>query len=277
VRDLYEAGRHLLIVASDRISAFDHVLPTPVPGKGCVLTALSAFWFARTQQVVPNHMVTVEPGLIATGVPGLRGDDLVSLAGRSMLVHRCERIDVECVVRGYLAGSAWDEYCRAGAVAGIPLPDGLRNGDRLPEPIFTPATKAASGHDETITAAGLVDLVGASVARDLETLSMQVYRFAADHAARCGLILADTKFEFGWLDGRLVLIDEALTPDSSRYWDAASYPESLVAFDKQFVRDYLNTLGWNREPPAPMLPADVVAATQQRYLETYRRLTGPTV
>lgn len=276
VRDVYEAGRRLLIVASDRISAFDHVLPTPVPDKGRVLTALSAFWFTRTRQIVPNHMITAEPGMITTTVPGLGGDDLPALIGRSMLVHRCERIDIECVVRGYLTGSAWEEYRRAGAVAGIPLPRGLRNGDPLPEPIFTPATKAASGHDENITAATVVDLLGAAVARDLEEISVRLYRFAAGHAARCGLILADTKFEFGRLDGQLVLIDEVLTPDSSRYWDAASYPESLVAFDKQFVRDYLNSLGWNREPPAPALPADVVEATQRRYLETHRRLTGHT-
>ncbi len=276
VRDVYEAGRRLLIVASDRISAFDHVLPTPVPDKGRVLTALSAFWFTRTRQIVPNHMITAEPGMIMTAVPGLGGDDLPALTGRSMLVHRCERIDIECVVRGYLTGSAWEEYRRAGAVAGIPLPRGLRNGDPLPEPIFTPATKAASGHDENIAAATVVDLLGAAVARDLEEISVRLYRFAAGHAARCGLILADTKFEFGRLDGQLVLIDEVLTPDSSRYWDAASYPESLVAFDKQFVRDYLNSLGWNREPPAPALPADVVEATQRRYLETHRRLTGHT-
>lgn len=276
VRDVYEAGRCLLIVASDRISAFDHVLPTPVPDKGRVVTALSAFWFTRTRHIVPNHMITAEPGTIMTAVPGLGRDDLPALAGRSMLVHRCERIDVECVVRGFLTGSAWEEYRRAGAVAGIPLPDGLRNGDLLREPIFTPATKAASGHDENITSTTLVDLLGAAVARDLEEISVQLYRFAAGHAARCGLILADTKFEFGRLDGRLVLIDEALTPDSSRYWDAASYPGSLVAFDKQFVRDYLTTLGWNREPPAPALPVDVVEATRQRYLETYRRLTGGT-
>ncbi len=274
VRDVYEAGPRLLIVASDRISAFDHVLPTPVPDKGRVLTALSAFWFTRTRHIIPNHMITAEPGVIMTDVPGLGEDDLPALAGRSMLVHRCERIDVECVVRGYLTGSAWEEYRRAGAVAGIPLPAGLRNGDPLAEPIFTPATKAASGHDANITSAMVVDVLGEAVARDLEEISVRLYRFAAGHAARCGLILADTKFEFGRMDGQLVLIDEALTPDSSRYWDAASYPESLVAFDKQFVRDYLNTLGWNREPPAPALPAEVVEATQQRYLETYRRLTG---
>lgn len=273
VRDVYEAGRHLLIVATDRISAFDHVLPTPVPDKGRVLTALSAFWFARTAHIVANHMMTWDPVEIVRRTSGLEAAALPQLAGRAMLVQRAERIDVECVVRGYLTGSAWDEYRRSGLVAGMMLPQGLRNGDALPEPIFTPATKAASGHDENIAYDVLVELIGQAAADELRSLSIRLYTFAATHAALCGLILADTKFEFGRRDGRLMLIDEALTPDSSRYWDGGAYPHSLQPFDKQYVRDYLNAIGWTHDPPAPSLPAEVVAATRGRYLETYRRLT----
>lgn len=274
VRDVYEAGEHLLIVATDRISAFDHILATAIPDKGRVLTALSAFWFERTRHIVPNHMVAIDVSQIVQAAPQLRGAPLSVLARRSMLVRRCERIDVECVVRGYLAGSGWEEYRREGTVAGIGLPPGLRQGSELLEPLFTPATKASSGHDENITYARLVDLVGESAARELRDQSVALYAFAAAHAASCGLILADTKFEFGRRDGQLVLIDEALTPDSSRYWDAHAYPESLVAFDKQFVRDHLTAIGWNREPPAPSLPDSVVEATRQRYIQTYRQLTG---
>ena len=274
VRDVYETGRDLLIVATDRISAFDHVLPTPVPDKGRVLTSLSAFWFSRTASIVANHMMAWDPDEIVRRVPGVDAATLPVLAGRAMLVQRCERIDVECVVRGYLTGSAWEEYRRTGAVAGVALPPGLRNGDALPEPIFTPATKAATGHDANITYADLIEMVGGPVAGDLRELSVRLYAFAATHAALCGLILADTKFEFGRRAGRVLLIDEALTPDSSRYWDAGSYPQSLLPFDKQYVRDYLNAIGWNHEPPVPALPAEVVAATRERYLETYRRLTG---
>ncbi len=274
VRDVYEAGGDLLIVATDRISAFDHVLPTPVPDKGRVLTSLSAFWFSRTGSIVANHLIAWDPVEIVRCVPDLDAATLPGLAGRAMLVQRCERIDVECVVRGYLTGSAWDEYRRTGAVAGVALPPGLRNGDALPEPIFTPATKAATGHDTNITYADLIERVGGPVAGDLRELSVRLYTFAATHAALCGLILADTKVEFGRRAGRVLLIDEAFTPDSSRYWDAGSYPQSLLPFDKQYVRDYLNAIGWNHEPPVPILPAEVVAATRERYLETYRRLTG---
>jgi phosphoribosylaminoimidazole-succinocarboxamide synthase len=274
VRDVYEAGGNLLIVATDRISAYDHILATSIPDKGRVLTLLSAFWFERTQGIVANHMLSVDVQKIARAVPPLASLPLPTLAGRSMLVRRCERIDVECVVRGYLAGSGWEEYRRSGAVAGIPLPAGLQQGSPLPEPMFTPATKASSGHDENITYSQLIDLVGEGAAGELRDRSVALYTFAAANAASCGLILADTKFEFGRRDGKLVLIDEALTPDSSRYWDATAYPQSLVAFDKQFVRDHLNTIGWNREPPAPSLPASVVEATRERYIQTYRQLTG---
>lgn len=273
VRDVYEAGENLLIVATDRISAYDHILATSIPDKGRVLTLLSAFWFERTRGIVPNHMISVDVQQIASAAQ-LGSMHWPTLAGRSMLVRRCERIDMECVVRGYLAGSGWEEYRRSGAVAGIPLPGGLQQGSPLPEPMFTPATKAASGHDENITYSRLVNLVGEGAARELRDSSVALYRFAASHAASCGLILADTKFEFGRRDGSLVLIDEALTPDSSRYWDATAYPQSLVAFDKQFVRDHLNAIGWNREPPAPSLPASVVEATRERYIQTYRQLTG---
>jgi phosphoribosylaminoimidazole-succinocarboxamide synthase len=274
VRDVYEAGDRLLIVATDRLSAFDHVLPTPIPEKGRVLTQLSAFWFGQVGGCVRHHLVSARFDDVAAAVPALRAAPRQALDGRVMLVERCRRIDVECVVRGYLAGSALDEYRRSGTVAGIALPAGLRHGDRLPEPIFTPATKAAHGHDENITFAQMAALIGAPLAEALRDASLALYRQAAAHAAGRGLLLADTKFEFGLRDGALVLIDEILTPDSSRYWDAALYPAQLAAFDKQYVRDYLTRIGWDHEPPAPALPDDVVAATRERYLETYRRLTG---
>jgi phosphoribosylaminoimidazole-succinocarboxamide synthase len=274
VRDVYEADGNLLIVATDRLSAFDHVLPTPIPGKGRILTQLSEFWFDFTPHIVPNHMITTDLDEISEAVEDLADVDRTLLEGRTMLVRRCERIDVECVVRGYITGSAWDEYRRAGVVADEPLPRGLRNGDVLPQPIFTPATKASHGHDENITFAEMEDLVGREMAQTLRELSLALYWRAAAHARQVGLILADTKFEFGRADDQIVLIDEVLTPDSSRYWDAAQYPQSLASFDKQFVRDYLNQAGWNHEPPVPSLPDGVVEATRQRYLETFARLTG---
>jgi phosphoribosylaminoimidazole-succinocarboxamide synthase len=259
VRDTYELpDRRLLMIATDRISAFDHVLPTGIPDRGNVLTQLSIFWFQRTGHLQENHLI--EPG-----------DD-----GRSMVVRRAERIDFECVVRGYLAGSAWAEYRRQGTMAGEPLPPGLRQSERLPEPIFTPATKAESGHDENVTFARMSAEVGGDLAGKLRDASLELYAFAAEQAETSGLILADTKFEFGLIDGRLVLIDEALTPDSSRYWDAEKYqvgtaPES---FDKQFVRDWLEQSGWDRESPPPPLPDDIVEQTRQRYLTAYERLVG---
>ena len=275
VRDVYEAGEALLIVATDRISAFDHILPTPIPDKGRVLTQLSAFWFEHTRAIVPNHLITVDVDEISEAIR-VR---VSTVNGRAMLVRRARRLDVECVARGYLAGSAWQSYRRDGAICGIRLPDGLREGDRLPEPVFTPATKAAGGHDENIPFGEVERLVGGALAGRLRDLTLALYRFAHDYAAGCGLVLADTKFEFGLVPGpgadNLILIDEALTPDSSRYWDAAERAQgSLVALDKQFVRNYLIQIGWNREPPPPALPADVVAATRARYVETYHRLTG---
>jgi phosphoribosylaminoimidazole-succinocarboxamide synthase len=275
VRDVYQAGDRLLIVATDRLSAFDHILPTPIPDKGRILTALSAYWFGLTSGVVANHMLTVEPGEMPATLRALASD----LHGRAMLVRRAERVDAECVVRGFLAGSAWTEYRATGAVAGIRLPAGLSEGAPLPEPLFTPATKSTSGHDENITFEELAYAVGADLAARLRDLSLAVYTLARGRAHQAGLVLADTKFEFGFVTegGRreLILIDELLTPDSSRFWDAGAYARGeRVPFDKQFVRDYLIRSGWDREPPAPALPDEVVAATRARYLEAHLRLTG---
>lgn len=275
VRDVYRVDPdRLLIVATDRLSAFDHVLPTPIPDKGRILTQLSAFWFRRTGALARNHMRSADLEEIAQAVSALQEVQPDLYDGRTMLVQRCDRIDVECVVRGYLTGSALEDYRVSGTVAGIRLPVGLRNGDPLPEPIFTPATKAAQGHDQNITYEQMEEMLGAPTAARLRSISLALYSFAAEHARSRTLILADTKFEFGWSDGELLLIDEALTPDASRYWDAAVYPQSLASFDKQYARDHLNRIRWNHEPPAPQLPAEVVEATRERYLETYRRLTA---
>jgi len=272
VRDVYEAGSdRLVLVASDRLSAFDVVLPTPIPDKGRVLTQLSSFWFGRTAKIVPNHLVATD--LAKFPAPFNAHPEL---AGRAVLAKRAERIDFECVARGYLAGSGWAEYRKTGHVAGEKLPHGLAESARLAEPIFTPATKAASGHDENISRAQLANALGAELARQLEDVTLALYRHAHAYALLRGLILADTKFEFGMLDGGLVLIDEALTPDSSRYWDEATYRPGGAppSYDKQFVRDYLDAQGWKHEPPGPELPADVVRGTSDRYRECYRRLTG---
>lgn len=272
VRDIYDLGEHLLIVATDRISAFDCVMPNGIPDKGRVLTGLSLFWFHLTEDLVPNHLVSAD---VAEFPPALAGAADV-LRGRSMLVKRSEVVPVECVVRGYLAGSGWREYQESGTVCGHPLPAGLRQADRLPEPLFTPATKAATGHDENISIARMRELVGAETTAALQEKSLALYRRAADYAWERGIIIADTKFEFGWCDGELLLIDEVLTPDSSRFWDAAQYApgSSPPSFDKQFVRDYLESLGWNKEPPAPELPPDIVTQTRAKYLDAYRRLVG---
>ncbi len=272
VRDTYVLdGDHLLMVATDRISAFDVVLPTPIPLKGAVLTMLSKFWFEQTADLVPNHLVEVvlEPKRAAE-----LGDP--NLVGRAMVVRRAERVDIECVVRGYLAGSAWEEYRRTGEVCGVRLPPGLREAERLPEAVFTPATKAETGHDENISFERMASLVGAELAQKLRDLSLKLYGRAAALAEGRGIIIADTKFEFGLLGGQIIVIDELLTPDSSRFWDAALYEPGRPqpSFDKQYVRDWLIQSGWNREPPAPPLPEEVVAGTVSRYLEAYRRLTG---
>ncbi len=270
VRDLYELGDLLLIVATDRLSAFDVVLPTPIPDKGRVLTQLSLFWFETLRHVVPNHVLS------STDFPEQLAPYLDQLRGRAMLVRRTQPVPIECVVRGYLAGSGWKDYRSTGKVCGISLPTGLCESDRLPEPIFTPATKAATGHDENISFDQAVARVGAELAERLRALSLEIYRCAAAYAEPRGIILADTKFEFGLLNGELIWIDEALTPDSSRFWPADRYQpgQAQPSFDKQYVRDYLERIGWSKQPPAPELPHEVVAATREKYLEAYRRLTG---
>jgi phosphoribosylaminoimidazole-succinocarboxamide synthase len=272
VREMRDAGDGLLLmVASDRISAYDVVMPTEIPGKGRVLTALSVHWFARTADIVPNHLVDAAPRL---------GDAALDrrLEGRALLVRRLRMLPVECVVRGYLAGSGWRDYLATGATSGHALPPGLRQADRLPAPIFTPATKAAAGaHDENISVSDAADLVGAGTVRELERVSLAVYRRAAADCARCGIVLADTKLELGLDDeGLLVLADEVLTPDSSRFWPADAWAPgtSPPSFDKQYVRDWLDASGWDRTPPAPELPREVVAGTRARYVEAYERITG---
>jgi phosphoribosylaminoimidazole-succinocarboxamide synthase len=270
VRDVYDLGSTLLLVSTDRISAFDWVLPSGIPDKGRVLTQISAFWFARLGE--PNHLLTTE--VEHMGLPA--GIDLAPLRHRSTLVRKTEVVPIECVVRGYLAGSGWKEYQRTGTVCGIRLPNGLQESALLPEPIFTPATKAESGHDENISFAEAARLVGADIAEQARAASLKIYHFAREYARQRGIIIADTKFEFGLLDGQLLLIDEVLTPDSSRFWPADKYQpgRGQPSFDKQFVRDYLETLTWDKTPPAPALPPDIVAKTQANYLDAYARLTG---
>jgi phosphoribosylaminoimidazole-succinocarboxamide synthase len=277
VRDLYEVGENLLIVATDRISAFDYILATGIPDKGAVLNQLSAFWFDVVKDVVPNHVIATDPDEYPE--PARRHADI--LRGRSMLVRRTQPLAIECVVRGYLSGSGWKEYQQTGRVCGIDLPAGLRESDRLPRPIFTPSTKAESGHDVNITEADAGAIVGAGVIRSLRDLSLEVYRRGAAHAEKLGIIVADTKFEFGLVGspgtpGSLMLIDEVLTPDSSRFWPADRYAPGgpQPSYDKQYVRDYLEQIGWNKQPPAPGLPPEVVAKTREKYVEAYRRLTG---
>jgi len=274
VRDVYIVDdAHLLIVATDRISAFDCVLPTPIPRKGEVLTALSRFWFGKLGHVVPHHLVTTA----FADMPENVRRHSAELAGRSMLTHRAEVFPVECVVRGYLAGSGWKDYRRTGEVCGHVLPEGMRDSEQMAEPIFTPATKEESGHDENISEARMAEIIGADTTALLRDASLRLYREAADYARARGIIIADTKFEFGRdREGRIMLVDEVLTPDSSRFWPAADYEvgRSQASFDKQYVRDYLETLDWNKQPPAPALPAEVAAATTERYLEAYRLLVG---
>jgi len=262
VRDIYEDGARLLIVATDRISAFDYILATGIPDKGRVLTQMTLFWLDFLRDVVPNH-------LLSTDVPA-------EVAGRSMWVKRCEMIEIECVARGYISGSGWKDYQRTGAVCGIPLPAGLRESDALPEPIFTPATKAQSGHDENISFERTAELIGADLAAKLRDLTLSIYKRAADYARARGIIIADTKFEFGIFDGKITLADEVLTPDSSRFWPADQYSPggAQPSYDKQYVRDYLESIHWNKQPPAPALPGEVAARTSEKYREAYRALTG---
>jgi phosphoribosylaminoimidazole-succinocarboxamide synthase len=272
VRDIFEAGEDLLMVTTDRISAFDVVLPQPIPGKGQVLTGLSLYWFDRTRDLVPNHVITAD----RSRFPGMFAEDAGALAGRAMLVRRAEVIPIECVGRGYLSGSGWNEYRRTGRVCGVDLPGGLVESERLPEPIFTPATKEATGHDVNITLDETAERVGRGLAERLKELTLSLYEFAAAHALERGIILADTKFEFGFAGGELILVDEALTPDSSRFWPADRYEPGgpQPSFDKQYVRDWLDGTGWDHEPPGPDLPPEVIRQTAGRYSEAYERITG---
>jgi phosphoribosylaminoimidazole-succinocarboxamide synthase len=271
VREIFDLGEHLLFVATDRISAFDCILPNAIPRKGEVLTQLSDFWFGK-MKFVENHLVAVD----FAAFPEVLKPFEAQLRGRSMIVRKAKPLPVECVVRGYLIGSGWKDYQRTGAVCGIALPAGLQQAEKLPQTIFTPSTKAASGHDENIAWDECVRMCGESVATQARDLAIRIYEEGRAHAAGRGIILADTKFEFGILDGRVILIDEVMTPDSSRYWPAADYRVGISppSFDKQFVRDYLETLDWDKTPPAPQLPADVVAKTAAKYLDAYERLTG---
>lgn len=270
VRDIYDLGDKLLIVATDRLSAFDVILPTPIPDKGRVLTQLSLFWFHLLQDVIPNHVLS------ATDFPPPFDKFKDELAGRSMVVRKTQPLPIECVVRGYVSGSGWKDYRTTGKISGITLPSGLRESDRLPEPIFTPATKAVSGHDETISFDRAATLIGKTLAEKVRAVSLRLYDRAAAYAEPRGIILADTKFEFGLLNKELVWIDEALTPDSSRFWPAAHYSPGgpQASFDKQFVRDYLERMQWPKAPPGPELPPEVVEATRAKYREAYRILAG---
>ena len=273
VRDIYRVDdNHLLFVATDRISAFDYVLATGIPEKGRVLTQLSLFWFDFLKDIVPNHLATAD---VAKYPPELQ-KYAADLRGRSMLVVRADMIAIECVVRGYLSGSGWKEYKSSGSVCGISLPAGLRESDKLPEPIFTPATKAASGHDENISFERMVELAGQELSEQLRDLSIKIYQTAADYAETRGIIIADTKFEFGKTPRGLVLADEVLTPDSSRFWPKDKYRAggAQESFDKQYVRDYLESIKWNKQPPAPALPPEVAEKTSEKYIEAYTQMTG---
>jgi len=279
VRDTYDLGSHLLIVATDRISAFDVVLPNGVPLKGHVLNRLSSFWFRRTAEIIPNHMTEAIDDVHSLDSYLPEGERFAYpsyLRGRSMVAKKVKRIPVECVVRGYISGSAWAEYKEHGTVSGNPMPEGLKESQELGQPIYTPTTKAETGHDMPITNKQIIKLIGLRTALELEEKSLAVYNFARQYAMSKGIIIADTKFEFGIDNGRLTLIDETLTPDSSRFWDAAKYKpgKSQESFDKQPVRDWLVASGWNKEPPAPELPADVIEATSRRYVQAYEKITG---
>ncbi len=274
VRDTYDLGDgRLLIVATDRISAFDVVLPDGIPDKGAVLTQMAAYWFQLTDGVVPNHFIRLADGSEADELPFELPAELL---GRSTIVKKAERLDVECIARGYLTGSAWSEYKQSGTVCGMRVAAGMVESEQFPEPMFTPTTKAEVGHDENMSYSELVELVGAEVANAIKLRTLAIYQYAAQYAAERGIIIAATKLEFGIVDGEAILIDEMLTPDSSRFWPADQYKtgQSQPSFDKQFVRDWLSESGWNKEPPAPNLPADIAEKTSQRYHEAYRRLTG---
>lgn len=269
VREMYDLGNAMLMVATDRLSAFDVIFPDGIPGKGKTLTQLSALWFQSTRHIIDNHMITTNLTQV-----GLQPEEMRILDSRSMVVRKAERIDVECVVRGYLAGSGWKEYRQSNTVVGIRLPAGLQLSSRLPEPIFTPALKNDVGHDENVPPERVAEKFGKQVADSLRETSLQLYEFAAQKALEAGIIIADTKFEFGWVDGRLTLIDEVFTPDSSRFWPVESYAEgrAIDSLDKQPIRDYVEAIGWNKEPPAPHLPPEVILRTSERYQDALRRL-----
>jgi phosphoribosylaminoimidazole-succinocarboxamide synthase len=273
VRDIYDTGEHLLIVATDRISAFDVVMPNPIPGKGRILTRLSLFWFARMEAIVPNHLVATEVQDFPESCRPYEKD----LEGRSMLVTKASPLPVECIVRGYLSGSGWKDYQQTGRICGIALPPGLRESDRIDQPIFTPSTKAEAGtHDENISVAEVVNRLGKELAGQIEAISLEMYRKAREIGEAKGIIIADTKFEFGLKDGRLILIDEVLTPDSSRFWPRDQYRPGgpQVSFDKQFLRDYLESLTWDKKPPAPQLPPEIIEKTRAKYEEALRIFVG---
>ena len=276
VRDIYDLDDKLLIVATDRISAFDVVLPVGVPDKGRVLTQMSAFWFERTGTIVPNHFLAVVENTRVEGVPIELPRDMI---GRAMVVRKAELIEVECVVRGYLSGSGWADYQKTGAISGVKLPPELLESQELAEPIFTPTSKAQEGHDLPITYKDVVALAGERAANAMKIRSLALYRYGRDYARDLGIIIADTKFEFGWLDDEVILIDEALTPDSSRFWPADEYEpgRGQRSIDKQFVRDHLSAIGWDKQPPGPELPAEIVAKTTKTYVEAFERLTGRTL
>lgn len=276
VRDLYAAGeKYLLIVSSDRISAFDFILPTPVPGKGALLNKISLFWFGRTAHIIKNHIVSADVDEIRGLVTAPAGFDWEYMRGRAMLVHRARRVDFECVVRGYITGSGWKEYLKQGSVCGIKLPPGLKEAQKLPEPIFTPTTKADQGHDENVSFGTMEAALPPGLALKIREKSLALYKFAAEHLERRGILLADTKFEFGLLDGELILIDEALTPDSSRFWDAAKYKvgTSPESYDKQYVRNWLEASGWDKRGNPPQLPAEVVRGTLEKYEEALKKIS----
>jgi phosphoribosylaminoimidazole-succinocarboxamide synthase len=272
VREVFDLGDSFLFVASDRISAFDVVMSNGIPRKGEVLTQISHFWFDQTEKLVPNHRLARADDPL----PAKLAPFAAQIARRSMIVKKAQPLAVECIVRGYLAGSGWKEFQKSRTVCGIPLPDGLKESSELPEPIFTPSTKAETGHDENIPFDEAKKILGAAIAEQASELSLKIYKSARDYARQRGIIIADTKFEFGLLDGKLILIDEVLTPDSSRFWPADQYVpgKGQPSFDKQFVRDYLETLDWNKQPPGPVLPPDIIAKSQAKYLEAYERLTG---
>lgn len=275
VRDLYDLGKQLLLVATDRLSAFDVVFNEPIPTKGQVLTGLAAYWFEKTKAILPNHLISAN----ITDVPGLTNQEREVLRGRSLLVKKGEVVPIECIVRGYLTGSGLKEYQQTGTVNGIALPAGLTDGSKLPEPLFTPTTKESTGHDRPITFPELGNRVGTELAGRLRDYSLRLYQYAANLAEKSGIIIADTKFEFAWVDGVLTIVDEIFTPDSSRFWPLDQYQpgKPQPSFDKQYVRDYLETLDWDKKPPAPRLPETIIARTSEKYREAYERIVGKTL